>query len=280
MRVAHTLGEIVAGKPNAETERDYGTNCRDCERFQRVGEVCVIEHGKRFLWEYCRDFEAKVELPDYNELMKTVRQEHAIQLHKEREKKEREKKQRLKEREAKKELARRARIARARRKYFAKLKEKKAAAEKRKKERERKKQQQLESTRPLPPTGGQTVVDSRASAAVGLDLGAEPRKESAINHHTLKVKRKRTLEDNGELKQKSETVEETQESKSSVTPNKRREDGTTKATDSSRDRPKWMRKSELVISRYEEEEHTAVDSRQPTYSSKTPSTASSASATA
>ena len=135
--------EVVSNKQNHDVERDYGTNCRDCERFKRVGEVCVIEHGKRFLWEYCRDFEARVELPDYNELMKTVRQEHAALRQKEREKKEREKKLKLKERQTKKEQKRRERIARSRRKYYAKLKKKKAASEKRKKKREERKKEKL-----------------------------------------------------------------------------------------------------------------------------------------
>lgn len=113
---------------NLGVEKDYGTNCLNCERYKRVGEVCVLEHGKRFLWEYCRDFEAKVELPDYNDLMRTVRQEHALQCKKDREKKERERKLKKKEREARKEQKRRERISRARRKYLANLAKKRKAA--------------------------------------------------------------------------------------------------------------------------------------------------------
>ncbi len=62
---------------------DYGTNCVDCERYQKLGEICVLEHGKHFLWEYCRDFEPKVVLPEYNELMRTVRKEMALERKKE-----------------------------------------------------------------------------------------------------------------------------------------------------------------------------------------------------
>ncbi|HZW57735.1 MAG TPA: hypothetical protein VFF30_15710 [Nitrososphaerales archaeon] len=126
------MGEIALDDVNSKVEKDYGTNCLNCERYKRVGEVCVLEHGKRFLWEYCRDFEPKVELPDYNELMRSVRQEHALQRKKERERKEREKKLKIKEREARKEQKRRERIARARRKYFARLKKE----ERRKKQKE------------------------------------------------------------------------------------------------------------------------------------------------
>ena len=249
------MGEIVGGKQNVETERDYGTNCRDCERFQRVGEVCVIEHGKRFLWEYCRDFEAKVELPDYNELMKTVKQEHALQRHKEREKKEREKKQRLKEREARKEQQRRARIARARRKYFAKLKKKKAAAEKRKKAREEKKRQQLESPRQQPATSRQRGADSEVATAVALDFKTEPKlrktKELADSNPFSKGKKKKTAEDYRRPRKELETKEEeiqNKESKTSVKPKEKSVDRAFRATTHSKEKPsKPIKESEVVV---------------------------------
>jgi hypothetical protein len=113
------VGEIIIEDNKADGTKDYGTNCRDCERYKRVGEVCVLEHGKRHLSDYCRDFEQIVHLPDYNELMKSVKQDMAAQRQKEREKKERERKQKQKERDAKKEERRRKRISRARKRYLA-----------------------------------------------------------------------------------------------------------------------------------------------------------------
>ncbi len=133
------MGEIIFENRNAEGTRDYGTNCLDCERYKRVGEVCVLEHGKRHLSDYCRDFEPKVELPDYNELMKSVKQDMALQRQKEREKKERERKQKQKERAARKEERRRMRISRARKRYLAQQKKKEIARAKRKAEREKEK---------------------------------------------------------------------------------------------------------------------------------------------
>jgi hypothetical protein len=56
-----------------------GTNCNDCERYKKFGDVCVMEHGKKFLWEFCKDFEAEVVLPDYKELMSTVRKDLAAE---------------------------------------------------------------------------------------------------------------------------------------------------------------------------------------------------------
>lgn len=97
------------------TAHDYGTNCRDCERYQKLGDVCVIEHGKKFLWEFCRDFEPIVKLPDYKDLMRTVKKEQAQERQKTREKKERERKRKLKERMAKKEQKKKQRRARLRR---------------------------------------------------------------------------------------------------------------------------------------------------------------------
>jgi hypothetical protein len=96
-------------------ELDYGTDCRNCELYQKLGDVCVIEHGKRFLWEYCKDFVSQVVLPDYKELMKTVKKDQALEREKKREKKERERKKKLKERLAKKEEKRKKRRARLRR---------------------------------------------------------------------------------------------------------------------------------------------------------------------
>ncbi|MHB8566108.1 MAG: hypothetical protein ACYC7D_10765 [Nitrososphaerales archaeon] len=129
------MGEIIVENQNAVGARDYGTNCLDCERYKRVGEVCVLEHGKRHLSDYCRDFEPKVELPDYNELMQSVKQDMALQRVKERGKKEKEKKIRLKERAVRKEEKRRMRISRARKRYLAKEKKKEQARAKRKAER-------------------------------------------------------------------------------------------------------------------------------------------------
>lgn len=82
-----------------ETE---GTNCIDCERYKNLGEVCVLEHGKKFLWEYCKDFQQEVKLPDYNELMKSIQKDMAIERKKIRDKRKKEVVKRRKEREEKK----------------------------------------------------------------------------------------------------------------------------------------------------------------------------------
>ena len=114
-------------KENVLGERDFGTNCKDCERFQKLGDVCVLDQGKKFLWEYCRDFVPSVALPDYRELMKSVKEEQAEERRKLKEKKEREKRKRLKERlelKALKKKERQARLRRLRRKR--KLKEMKS----------------------------------------------------------------------------------------------------------------------------------------------------------
>lgn len=114
-------------KQNALGGRDFGTDCRDCERYQKLGDVCVVEHDKKFLWEYCRDFVPKVDLPDYRQLMKTVRNEQSEERRKLREKKEREKRKRHKERLELKALRKKERRARLRRlREKRKLKEKKA----------------------------------------------------------------------------------------------------------------------------------------------------------
>lgn len=120
------------------TTHDYGTDCKDCERYRKLGDVCVIEHGKKFLWEFCRDFVPLVKLPDYNELMRTVRQEQALERQKTREKKQRERKKKLKEtleQKEQKKKERRARLRRIRLRKKKKLEEKTLeAAKKRKKE--------------------------------------------------------------------------------------------------------------------------------------------------
>ena len=121
--------------------RDYGTNCVDCERYKKLGDVCVIEHGKKFLWEFCRDFVPKVVLPDYNDLMRTVKQDQALERQKVKEKKERERKKKLKERTEKKELKRKERRARLRR-----IREKKKRLELKRLERLAKKRQKAKKT--------------------------------------------------------------------------------------------------------------------------------------
>jgi hypothetical protein len=82
-------------------QQNSATNCIDCERYKKLGEVCVIEHGKKFLWEYCKDFQPEVKLPQYEELMKTVKHDMAEERRKVREKKKKEIANRRKEREKK-----------------------------------------------------------------------------------------------------------------------------------------------------------------------------------
>jgi hypothetical protein len=94
--------------------QDYGTDCRNCVRYQKLGDVCLVEHGKKFFWEYCRDFDPQVVLPDYNDLMKSVRMDQALERKKLKEKKEKEKKKKLKERKEREVLKRKKRIARLR----------------------------------------------------------------------------------------------------------------------------------------------------------------------
>ncbi len=90
-----------------QSEKSSTTNCVDCERYRKLGDLCVLDHGKKFLWEYCKDFEAAVELPDYGDLMKSVKQDMALERKKIREKKKKEVAQRRKAREqAKKEKLR------------------------------------------------------------------------------------------------------------------------------------------------------------------------------
>jgi ATPase subunit of ABC transporter with duplicated ATPase domains len=117
--------------------QDYGTDCRNCERYAKLGDVCVVEHGKKFLWEYCRDFDSKVELPDYNDLMKSVRKDQALERKKLKEKKEREKRKKQKERMEREELKRkkrRSRLRKRREKLKKKLSAKKIESGNRKKD--------------------------------------------------------------------------------------------------------------------------------------------------
>jgi hypothetical protein len=88
---------------------DYGTNCSDCERYRKMGDICMLEHGKKFQWEYCRDFVPLVVLPDYKELMQSVRADRAEERRKEKERKEKEKKKKLKERKEREELRKKKR---------------------------------------------------------------------------------------------------------------------------------------------------------------------------
>ncbi|MHB1909960.1 MAG: hypothetical protein ACYCQJ_13975 [Nitrososphaerales archaeon] len=119
------------------SEKDSRTNCVDCERYKKLGEVCVIEHGKKFLWEFCKDFQPEVKLPDYNELMKTVKQDMALERKKAIEKKKKQIQLRKKERaELKREKLRlkRSKIAK---KIWEKRKKQQAKSNQRK-ERSRK----------------------------------------------------------------------------------------------------------------------------------------------
>ena len=103
-------------KENGIVAQDYGTDCRNCERYLKIGDVCLVEHGKKFAWEYCRDFDPRVVLPDYKDLMKSVRLDQALERKKLKEKKEKEKRKKLKEREEREELKRKKRRARLRKK--------------------------------------------------------------------------------------------------------------------------------------------------------------------
>jgi hypothetical protein len=101
---------------NGEVVQDYGTDCRNCDRYKKLGDVCLIEHGKKFTWEYCRDFDPQVVLPDYKDLMKSVRLDQALERKKVKEKKEKEKRKKLKEKKEREELKRKKRRARQRKK--------------------------------------------------------------------------------------------------------------------------------------------------------------------
>lgn len=138
--------------------RDYGTNCVECERYKKLGDVCVIEHGKKFLWEYCRDFVPRVVLPEYKELMRTVKQEQALERQKVRDKKEREKKKRQKERLEKKEQKRKDRRNRLR-----KIREKKRREEMKRQERVAKKSEKPErKKRSLQPNRGEAPTENNS----------------------------------------------------------------------------------------------------------------------
>lgn len=133
-------------------EHDYGTNCRDCERYKILGDVCVVEHGKKFLWEYCKDFEPIVVLPDYKELMRSVRSDMALERKRAKEKKERERKKKLKEKQLALEAKKKARRARLRKRRL------------REKERQARLNRRLEKAKHIE---GQSnlVVDSHPPAA-------------------------------------------------------------------------------------------------------------------
>jgi hypothetical protein len=94
--------------------KDSGTNCVNCERYKSLGEVCVIEHGKKFLWEFCRDFQPEVVLPNYEDLMRTVRKEISTERKKMREKRKRELLLKRKQREEKRTSVKTKRIFRKR----------------------------------------------------------------------------------------------------------------------------------------------------------------------
>jgi len=115
--VQNGIGEFLyLQKSNRVIQQDYGTNCKDCELYKKLGDVCVVEHDKKFLWEYCRDFVPQVVLPDYRELMRSVKHDQALERQKLHEKKEREKKKKKKERLERIELNKKERRARLRRK--------------------------------------------------------------------------------------------------------------------------------------------------------------------
>jgi hypothetical protein len=118
----------MSGNPKVVVQ-DYGTNCKDCQRYQKLGDICMIEHGKKFQWEYCGDFEPVVVLPDYKELMRSVRADHVLERKRLKEKKEKEKRKKQREREEKKELKRKKRRATLR-KRRERLKKKELKAEK------------------------------------------------------------------------------------------------------------------------------------------------------
>jgi len=110
-------------KSNKITAQDYGTNCKDCERYQKLGDICMIEHGKKFQWEYCRDFNPIVVLPDYRDLMRSVREDHALERKKDKEKREKEKRRKLKEK-AEREALRKKKRATMLRKRRERIKKK------------------------------------------------------------------------------------------------------------------------------------------------------------
>ena len=103
-------------------QQDYGTNCKDCERYGKLGDVCLIEHGKKFFWEFCRDFVPKVVLPDYKDLMRSVRQEQLLERKRLKEKKIREKRKKQKEKQEREALRKKERQARLRRLRYLKKK--------------------------------------------------------------------------------------------------------------------------------------------------------------
>ena len=119
------------------SEQNSRTNCVDCERYKKLGEVCVIEHGKKFLWEFCKDFQPEVKLPDYDELMKTVKQDMALERKKAIEKKKKQIQLRKKERTQVKREKLRLKRSKIAKKIWEKRK-KQQAKSKQRKERSRK----------------------------------------------------------------------------------------------------------------------------------------------
>jgi DNA repair exonuclease SbcCD nuclease subunit len=112
-------------------EKNTGTNCEDCEHYKKLGEVCVIEHGKRFLWEFCKDFIPETKLPEYDELMRTVKLDMALERRKIREKKKKEIAMRKKEREMKRREKIRLKRSKIAKKIWKKRKNEEKGEEKR-----------------------------------------------------------------------------------------------------------------------------------------------------
>jgi hypothetical protein len=47
---------------------ESSTDCRRCELYFRLGDVCPVEHSKKFYWEYCKDFKEKIDLASIGEV--------------------------------------------------------------------------------------------------------------------------------------------------------------------------------------------------------------------
>ncbi|MDG6996630.1 MAG: hypothetical protein JRN52_11980 [Nitrososphaerota archaeon] len=161
-------------------EHDYGTNCKHCERYKTLGDVCVVEHGKKFLWEFCKDFEPLVVLPDYKELMRTVRSDMALERKRAKEKKERDRKKKLKERQLALEAKKKARRARLRKKRLRE-KEKQLRLERKLQKNKHNEKQSLKEpseTREMLPTSSKEVKHVRAKKT-------SPRKQSVAGSNEL-----------------------------------------------------------------------------------------------
>ncbi|MGI0090595.1 MAG: hypothetical protein ACREBS_02700 [Nitrososphaerales archaeon] len=169
-------------KENGVIAHDYGTNCVDCERYKTLGDVCVIEHEKKFLWEYCRDFVPKVVMPDYRELMRSVRQDQALERKKIKEKKEREKRKKLKERIEREALRKKERRARLRR-----IREKKKLKELKIQQREARKKKVSIQT---PAKAKKIVTENKGDVSSSLrDKNDHVRKSKKTNNNRQKVAR-------------------------------------------------------------------------------------------